>query len=91
MIGGMMNGFGGIGSLGLIGGILNLLITIGLIVGIVFLVIWLVKRFGANAGQTVWPVQRTDSAASPREILQARYARGEITREQYQNILTDLS
>jgi uncharacterized membrane protein len=27
----------------------------------------------------------------PREILQARYARGDITREQYQQMLSDLS
>ncbi|NIL99090.1 MAG: SHOCT domain-containing protein [Planctomycetales bacterium] len=91
MGGGMMNGFGGFGSFGLIGGILNLVITIGLIVGVVLLIVWLVRRVGPSSGQTSWPLQQTGSPASPREILQTRFARGEITREQYQQMLTDLS
>lgn len=77
MGGGMMGGFG------LFGLIFNLLV----LVGIVVLVVWAVKRFSdgsINGNQ--------DSAnQSPREILQARYARGEITREQYQQMLQDLS
>lgn len=85
---GMLGGFGGFGSFGLIGMILNLVITIGVIVGIVWLVTWLVRRVGSN-GQVAFDPAVT--AQSPREILQARYARGEITREQYQEILADLS
>lgn len=68
--------------------ILNWVITVGLIVGVVLLIAWLVKRVDANGQAT-----RTGSAinSSPRDILQARYARGEITREQYQQMLADLS
>jgi len=91
MGGGFMNGFGGFGSFGLIGMILNLVITIGLIVGIVLLVVWLVRKVGASAGQAAWPAQRLGGLESPREILQTRYARGEITREQFQQMLTDVS
>lgn len=80
---GMMYGYGGFGSLGLI---LNLVITIGVIVGIVALVIWLVRRLGTETGSTT----RTAEAHSPQEILQVRYARGEITREQYQQMADDL-
>lgn len=79
MSGGGMMGFGGFGLIGLL---FNLVI----IIGIVVLVVWAVKRFtsGATSGNQSLGNQ------SPREILQARYARGEITREQYQQMVGDL-
>ena len=90
-MGGMMGGYG-YGTFGLIGMILNLVITVGLIVGIVLLVVWLVRRLGAEEGGALSLSQKPGQAAfSPREILQTRYARGEITREQYQQILSELS
>ena len=76
MGGGMMGmGFG----MGLIGLLINLVI----IIGIVILVVWAVKRFTSGIN--------TSGGQTPREILQARYARGEITRDQYQQMLSDLS
>ena len=84
-------GFGGFGSFGLIGMILNLIITLGLIVGMVLLVVWAVRRIspgGSGPGST-W--QQSQAPSSPREVLQVRYARGEITREQYFQMLDDLS
>jgi putative membrane protein len=94
MIGGMMGGFGpglcGFGAFGPFGLILNLVITVGLIAGLVLLVTWLWRRLNPG-GQTLAPAQsQVGTATSPREILQFRYARGEITREQYQQMLTDL-
>ena len=80
--GGMMNGFG-FGGMGLIGLIFNLAIVIG----IVILIVWAVKRF--TSGTT--NLNQTSGGQTPREILQVRYARGEITRDQYQQILQDLS
>ena len=74
--GGMMGGFGGLGLIGLI---FNLLV----LVGIVLLVVWAVKRFTSS--------NPSSGVQTPKEILQARYARGEITRDQYQQMLTDLS
>ena len=74
--GGLMGGFGG---LGLIGMFFNLLI----LVGIVLLVVWAVKRATGNSS--------SGSVQTPKEILQARYARGEITRDQYQQMLNDVS
>jgi len=92
MMGGMMGGSGfGFGGLGLIGMILNLVITVGVIVGIVLLVVWLVRRYGAEGGAFSASQKPAAGQSSPREILQARYARGEINREQYQQILSDLS
>ncbi len=81
-------GFGNYGSFGWIGMIINLVVTVAVIIGIVWLVIWLVRRRGSS-GQTSFGSVSTFQ--SPREILQARYARGEITREQYQEILAELS
>lgn len=80
--GGMMNGFG-FGGMGLIGLIFNLAIVIG----IVILIVWAVRRF--TSGATNW--NQPSGNQSPREILQARYARGEITRDQYQQMLNDLA
>ncbi|HSA99355.1 MAG TPA: SHOCT domain-containing protein [Anaerolineales bacterium] len=78
-----MMGFGMMGGFGLIGLIFNLLI----IVGVVLLIVWAVKRFTGSSIDG----NQTSGNQSPREILQARYARGEITREQYQQMLQDLS
>ncbi len=75
-----MMGFGMMGGFGLLGLLFNAVI----IVGIVVLVVWAVKRFTAPGNQPT-------GGQSAREILQARYARGEITREQYQQMLGDLS
>ena len=89
-MGGMIGGYG-YGTFGLIGMILNLVITIGVIVGIVLLVIWLVRRLGSEGGALQAGHGPRAGQPSPREILQTRYASGEITREQYQKMLSDLS
>lgn len=78
-------GFGGFGGFGWIGMIINLVIAIAMVVGIIWLVLWLARKgISGNQGHLMAP------QISPREILQIRYARGEITREQYQQILEDL-
>jgi putative membrane protein len=82
----MMHGFGFSGY-SWIWMIFNLVITVGVIVGVVWFVIWLVRRTGANVPSNINTGLATQS---PREILQSRYARGEITREQYLEILEDL-
>lgn len=92
-MGGMMggSGFGGFGTFGLIGGILNLVITVGVIIGVVALVIWVVRRLGQEGGVGTATSGNPYGTASPREIVQMRYAQGEITREQYQELLADLN
>jgi putative membrane protein len=84
MMGGGMMGPGGFG---LLGGLIGLIFNLAIIAGIVALVIWAAKRF--TSGSTSWSQPSVGQPA--REILQARYARGEITREQYQQMLQDLS
>ena len=75
-----MMGYGMMGGFGWIG----LLLYLAFIVGFVVLVVWVVKRFSGQ-GSFQSPGQ------SPREILQVRYAKGEITREQFQQMLGDLN
>ena len=92
MGGGMMGGFGGgMGGLGLFGGLLSALLTIGLLVGLVFLGIWLWRRFGTAEGGSSWAQSQGMRQPTAREILQTRYARGELTREEYQSMLQDLA
>ncbi len=79
-------GLGGFGTFGWLGMIINLVITIGVIIGVVLLIVWIVRQAAGGAGVAA----ASAGTSSPREVLQVRYARGEITREQYQQILADL-
>ncbi len=66
----------------LIGWGFTLIIWIGLLVALALLAVWIIRRAGVPA-RTV-PYATAQPAA--REILQARYARGEITREEFQDM-----
>lgn len=85
--GGLCNGFAGYNPIGFTFG---WLITIALVVGLVWLAIWLVRRIGGHT-----PVGTSgnspSSGESAMEALQLRYARGEITREQYLQMRDDLA
>jgi putative membrane protein len=81
----MMRGYGG---MGLLGGILGLIFFLAVLVGLVLLVIWAVRRLRQGSMSTPPQVM---GAPTAKEILQARYAKGEITREQYLEMLKDLS
>jgi putative membrane protein len=72
--------FGDFGLWGWIGLILNLVYWGALIACLVVLVIWAIRR--ARVSATTGPYALGQPTA--KEILQARYARGEITREQYE-------
>lgn len=72
-----MHGWGGL--------IFNILI----ITGIIWLVVWAVRRITRIGGKNVLPNQPSEQ--SPIEILHLRYARGEITREEYKEMLKDLN
>ena len=76
----MMGGWGmGFGLFGLF----FMLVFWGLLI---LAAVWVAKAlFGNNR-----PHQRNDPSQSPREILDQRYARGEITREQYEVMRQDL-
>jgi len=72
-------GWGGI----LIGGIISLAV----LVGIVLLIVWAVRKgtesHGTGPGMT--------GQGTPLDIAKERYAKGEITREQFEQIKRDLS
>ncbi len=86
MMGGFgMHGFGGQFGFGFnpLGAILSLVFWALIIGGIVLLVVWLVR----NTGRT----SLTPSAGeSPLDILKTRYAKGEINKQQYDEMRHDL-
>ena len=75
----MMMGYG----MGL--GILVLLVFLG---GLIFLAVWLANSLFGNRRNSNQP--RYEHGPSAKEILDQRYARGEITREQYDLMKHDL-
>jgi len=71
-----MMGFGGFGM------IFGFIFCVAIILGIIFFIVWLVKGFGsANTDKT---------GTRSLEILKERYVKGEITKEQYENMTKDL-
>jgi putative membrane protein len=86
----MLTGCWGLGNFGWIGLILNLILIVGLIIGSVLLAIWLIKRLGEGGRSPGDFFETSQGTKSPQEILQARYARGELTRQQYGEMMEDL-
>lgn len=70
-------------------GVIGLILMVLFWGGLVFVAVWLVKSLFENRQH---PSQNApiDIQPSAREILDRRYARGEITREQYDLIKNDL-
>ncbi len=87
---GMMHGWG-FGSFGWIGIILMWLVPVGFVVLVVLGIVGLVRGLTSSGVGKVDPYQLAETQPSLREILQIRYARGEITREQYLQMLEDLN
>ena len=86
----MMRGFGGFGGMpgfGWVGMLVGLVIAVAVIIAVVLLVVWLVRR--TSKGSTAMSVPMAPNQAA-KDIASARYARGEINREEYQQILADL-
>ncbi len=82
-----MMGYYGFGTLGWVGMIIGMVLTVAVIVGIIVLIVWAVRRMSSASGSG--SIQNPN-APSAKEIAQARYARGEINRDEYQRILSDL-
>jgi len=77
---GMMGGYG----MGWFGGILMVVFWILIIVGLVFLIKWLIQSTGRD---------KTTGISGDRslEILKERYAKGEIDKEEFESKKKDLS
>ncbi len=78
--------YGWMGGYGWIGMIISMVFWLVVLGGIAWLVVWAVRRSGTGN----YPSQNA-SGFSAKEIAQQRYARGEITREQYQQLIEDLN
>jgi len=78
----MMGGFFG-GGMGWIGMILSFICFILIIIGIILLIVWLAKRVTHSEIE-----DKTGSKAL--EVLKERYAKGEITKDQYESMKKDL-
>jgi putative membrane protein len=70
-------------GMGWLGMIFMIAFWIAVIVGIIFLIRWLVVSTGSKG-------QRTSAEESPLEILKRRYARGEIDKEEFEQKKKDL-
>jgi putative membrane protein len=90
-MGGMMGNFGGmmgnVGGFGFnpVGAILSLVLWALIIAGVVLLVVWLVRSLAGAS-----PTSPTVTGQSPLDILKTRYAKGEITKEQFEEMKRDL-
>jgi putative membrane protein len=84
--GGMMGGYGAQGyGFNPIGAIISLVFWALIIGGVVLLVVWLVRNAGRIAlGETA------GADGTPLGILKVRYAKGEITKEQFDQMKRDL-
>lgn len=74
----MMNGWNTGMGWGFGEGLFSIILIIGAIIGIIFLVRWLVNNNSAGTHQ------------SAKEILKKRYALGEISREEYLQLKSDI-
>jgi putative membrane protein len=64
-------------------GFLMMLFGFLIFVGILLLIIWVVVRFARQSGGII--------GESPLDVLKKRYARGEISQEEYERMKTELS
>jgi uncharacterized membrane protein len=87
---GTMHGWS-FGSFGWFGMLIMLFVPVGIFVLAIIGIVWLVRSFYSIRGRSPNINQQEESQTSLGEILQIRYANGEITREQYMQILEDLN
>jgi len=69
-------------------GLLMMLFGLLVLVGIILLAVWAIPRLAGSERQR--SNTTSGSPEDPLTILQRRYARGEITREEYERIRSDL-
>ena len=84
---GTWGSLGNLSGWGWVGLILNLIFWVGLLAGLTLLVVWAIRRARVLSGSgqnTAGGLATTGGQNTAKEILQAQYARGEITREQYE-------
>ena len=85
-----MMGYYGFNGMGLIRMIVGSAVTVVLIIGLVLLVVWAVRRMSMSNPHPGVQAPQAPMGPSARDIAQMRYAKGEITREEYLQLITDL-
>lgn len=85
-----MHGWG-YGFFGWPGFVFNVILMLGVIIGIILLIVWLVRNVSSNQNRTNNGSPQLDKPLSAKDILQIRYVRGEIDRDKYQEMLSDIS
>ena len=81
----MMFGHGGFGWFGML---IGLVFVVAVVVGLVWLAVTLIRRADDRNPQ---PIIQEQAGLNPREVAAMRYAKGEISREEYQQILSNLA
>ena len=76
------------GTFGLVGLIVKGVISLLFLVGLVWFIVWAIKQGRKTA--SLYAAAAGPVEPSAKEIAQARYAKGEINRDEYQQILNDL-
>jgi putative membrane protein len=76
-------------GLGMGFGLFGVVLLFLLWAGLIAVAVWLVRALFPNAGQP--PASSAKGGSSAREILDRRYARGEINREEYDLIVQTIS
>ncbi len=67
------------------------LMGIALFVGFILLIVWLVRRYGGAPSGSYAGTATTPPGNTALDIARERYARGEITREQFEEIKRNIS
>jgi putative membrane protein len=80
----MMFGYGGFGWIGML---IGLVIVFAAIIGLVWLAMSMIQRTNER---DIERNSQDQAELSPRELAAIRYAKGEISHEEYQQILSDL-
>lgn len=83
-------GFWGMPWMGSWSAVLGLIFSVILIVGAAWLLIWLIRRTAETSSQGRADSGRHSDQQTVLEILKVRYARGEISREEYRDMKQDL-
>lgn len=88
MMRGYFGNFGGFGWIELVFVVIMTAVFFGVVVSILYFIRSMRRRPNQDVSRA--PAAVGSQVLTPKDIVQARYARGEITREQYLAILEDL-
>ncbi|MDA8091433.1 MAG: SHOCT domain-containing protein [Nitrospiraceae bacterium] len=68
--------------------VLHFLVWVILLAGLILLIVWIIKRVGRIEGEHGGEISRGETAL---DVLKKRYARGEISKEDFDRMKKDIS